>query len=323
MKIAVLLRRGHIDLNHLVSRHPEHQFIPVEDTAKLAKELDGAEVLITNNTTYDRTAAIAVGASRLKWIQFTMSGIDTALRLGRFPSDALVTNCAGSSSPLVAEHAFALMLMIGRRLRKIEAANAQHEYRREIKSEIISLHGKTICIIGLGHIGQEAVKRARAFGMKVVAVSRSDKPVTDVSAIYPRARLLEAIALADVILVATEATAETTDLIDEAAFAAMKPTAILVNISRGDLIEENALIAACRAGKIAGAGLDVTKEEPLPKNSPLWALPNVVLTPHLAGGGAGPDKAKWVLDLIDDNISRYSNGQPLTHLVDWQGMRLA
>ena len=320
MKVAVLLRRGHIDLDSLVARHPRHQFVLVEETGKLATALVDAEVLITSNTAYDKVAALAVQESRLKWIQFTMSGIDTALRLGRFPSDVAVTNCAGSSAPLVAEHAFALMLMIGRRLRQIEAAAARREYRREIKSEIVSLHGKTICIIGMGYIGREAVRRARAFGMKVIAVSRSDKPVEDVEKIYPREGMLEAFAAADVILVATAATPETADLLGEAAFAAMKPTAIVINIARGDIIDEAALIAACRAGRLAGAGLDVTKEEPLPKDSPLWTLPNVVLTPHIAGGGGDAQKVSYVFDLIDDNLSRYTAGRPLTHVVDWQSM---
>lgn len=321
MKIVVLLRRGHIDLDKLAPRHPEHQFILVEDTAKLEKELADAEMLITSNTAYDRTAAIAVGASKLKWIQFTMTGIDPALRLGRFPSETIVTNCAGFSAPYVSEHAFALMLAIGRCLRQSDAAHAQHEWKRDIKSGVISLNGKTICIIGMGYIGQESARRARAFGMKVIAVSRSDKPIAEVSAIYPRERLPEAMAIADVILVATEATGETTDMIDEAAFAAMKPRAILVNIARGDIIDENALVATLRAGKLAGVGLDVLKQEPPPKESPLWSFPNVLITPHMAGGGGGTDKAAQVFDLIDDNISRYTEGRPLNRVVNWQAMK--
>jgi phosphoglycerate dehydrogenase-like enzyme len=277
--------------------------------------------LITSNSSYDQASADAVRASGVKWIQFTMSGIDTALRLGGFTPGAVVTNAAGLSAPMVSEHAFALMLMVGHRLRDTETAAARGQWRREMKANMVALYGKTLCIIGLGAIGQAAAQRGRAFSMTVIGVSRTDVAVENVSQVYPRARMTEALARADFILLATAADAETRNMIGAAAFAAMKPTAILVNIARGDLIDEDALIDACRSGRLAGAGLDVTKIEPLPPDSPLWSLPNVVITPHIAGGGA--DKASVTFALIEENIRRYAAGEPVLNVVDWRSMKLA
>jgi phosphoglycerate dehydrogenase-like enzyme len=320
MKVVVLLRRSQLAVEKLAERQPGHKFVFVGDVAGLARELPGAEVLITSNSCYDQVVADTIRTSALKWIQFTMSGVDTALRFGSLTPGAVVTNAAGMSAPMVSEHAFALMLMLGHRLREAEAAAARQEWGRGLKSEMTALYGRTICIIGLGAIGREAAKRARAFGMTVIGVSRTDAPAENVSVIYSRERLLEAVAQADVVLVATNASAETRNLVGDAVLAAMKPTAILVNIARGELVDETALIAACQAGRLAGAALDVTAIEPLPQDSPLWRLPNVVITPHIAGGGA--DKSRVLLDLIDENISRYANGRPLLNTVDWQSMKL-
>jgi len=322
MKIVVLMRPGRIDIGQLAARHPEQLFVPVEDAAGLARELPDAEVLVTANTHYDAAvAAIAKRAVGLKWIQFTTSGLDAALRAGGFPEGAVVTNGAGMAAPMVAEHAFALALMVGHRLRDMEQAAARGEWRRDIKDTMIALYGRTICIIGLGAVGREAARRARAFGMTIIGVSRAAAADELVEEIYPRERLAEALMRADVVLLTTVATAETVDLIDAAAFAAMKPGAILVNVARGELIDEEALAAACRAGRIAGAGLDVAKIEPLPADSPLWRLPNVVVTPHLAGGGA--DNSSLLVDLIDENLLRYLKGERLTRIVDWKNIRLA
>lgn len=322
MKIVVLMRPGRINIAQLAARHPRQSFVPVEDAAGLARELPVAEVLVTANTHYDApVAAIVKHATRLKWIQFTTSGIDAALRAGGFPDGAIVTNGAGMAAPMVAEHAFALALMVGHRLRDMEQAAARGEWRRDIRDSMIALYGRTICIIGLGAVGREAARRARAFGMTVIGVSRAAVADELVEHVYARERLLEALARADVVMVTTVATAETVDLIDSEAFAAMKPSAILVNVARGELIDEDALAAACRTGRIAGAGLDVVKTEPLPADSPLWRLSNVVVTPHLAGGGA--DNSSLIVDLIDQNLSRYLRGERLTHIVDWKNIRLA
>ena len=323
MKIVLFVKRDRFDLAELARRHPDHDFVFADGADAAGRELPDAEAMVTWTSGYDAdfVATVKKQGRKLKWIQFTTSGIDSVLRAGGFPEGVVVTNSAGLSAPMVAEHAFALMMMIGHRIREYDAAARTRSWPRDIKSDMIALYRKTICIIGLGAIGQEAARRARGFAMKVIGVSRDYRPDALVDEVFPRARLKEALARADVVLLSTAATAETIDIINADSLAAMKRGAILINIARGDLVDEDALAAACRDGHLTGAGLDVTKVEPLPETSPLWELPNVVITPHIAGGGF--DSSAVLLDIVDDNIRRYTAGEPLTRVLDWKNMKLA
>lgn len=323
MKIVLFVRQDRFDLAELIRRHPEHSFVHAADTAAAARELPGAEAMVTWTSGYDEAFVRTVRekADALRWIQFTTSGIDSVLRAGGFPPGTIVTNSSGLSAPMVSEHAFALMLMLGHRLRDALAAGARHEWPRDLKTGMIALYKKTICIIGLGAIGQEAARRARGFDMKVIGISRAYAPDDLVHEVFPRERMNDALARADVVLLATTATAETLDMINARTLAACKTGAILINIARGDLVDEDALADACRSGHLTGAGLDVTKIEPLPESSPLWSLPNVIITPHIAGGGM--DNSAMLLDIVDDNIRRYTAGEPLTRRLDWESMSFA
>jgi phosphoglycerate dehydrogenase-like enzyme len=322
MKIVIYLKPGRFDFAELARRHPDHEFRVPTDLAAFAEDLPGAEVLITWNGPFDAAFAQLVKdrAEGLKWIQFTTSGIDGALRAGGFPPGVLLSNCAGVSAPMVAEHAFALMMMVGHRLREAEAAREARQWNFALKPQMTALFGRTLCIVGLGAIGQEAARRAKGFGMRVIGVSRGYAADELVDHVYGRDDLRAAFAEADMVLLAPALSADTADMIDAGSLAAMKPGAILVNVARGELVDEDALAEACRTGRLAGAGLDVTKVEPLPADSPLWALPNVVITPHIAGGGF--DTSARVLEMVDDNIRRYSAGEPLLRLVDWEHIKL-
>lgn len=324
MKILVYIRPGRFDTDELIRRHPGHDFAVVHDATAAARELPDAEMMVTWTSAYDRDFVTTVKetARKLKWIQLTTSGIDNILKVGGFPTGVIVTNSAGLSAPMVAEHAFALMLAIGHRLCDAEAERARrsHTWLPDMRPTMSALFRKTICIIGLGAIGQEAAKRARAFDMDVIGVSRGYRPDDLVSEVFPRERLNDALARADVVLLSTTVTAETVNIIGREALAAMKPDAILVNIARGDLVDEDALAAALRDGKLLGAGLDVTRVEPLPEDSPLWDPPNVIITPHAAGGGA--DTSDILLEMVDDNIRRYTAGEPLARVCDWENVKL-
>jgi phosphoglycerate dehydrogenase-like enzyme len=312
---------GRLDITPLAARHSEHEFVQVEDCRRMVQALPGAEAMVTSNSYYNENAANAVKACDLNWVQFTTSGIDLALRVGGFAAHTVVTNAPGLSAPVIAEHAFALLLSITRRLDELQRLRAQKEWGRDYKNRTSALYGKTLCIVGLGAVGQQTAKRACAFGMNVIGVSRTPTSTDDVSAIYPRERLLEAIATADVVVLSAVLDAATANIINAAAFAVMKPGTILINVARGELVDEDALIAACRSGQLAGAGLDVAKVEPPAPDSALWTLANVVLTPHLAGSGS--DKSELLLNLLSENISRYAARQPLINQVDWKNMRLA
>ena len=322
MKFALFVRANRFDFDELARRHPGHEFAVTHSREELARVLADADALITWTVPYDESfaAMIKETAKRLKWIQFTTSGIDSALRAGGFPKGVVVTNSAGLAAPMVAEHAFALMMMVGHRLRDTEAAARRRDWRPDLRQNMIALYRKTICIVGLGAVGQEAARRARGFAMKVIGVSRAYRPDELVDKVYPREELYAALAQADVVLLSTLAAADTAGLINARSLGALKPGAILINIARGELIDEDTLATACREGRLAGAGLDVTTVEPLPRSSPLWALPNVVITPHIAGGGS--DNSAQLLEIVDENIRRFTAGEPLTRVVDWEHMVL-
>ena len=324
MKIVFHAIPARHDIAELVKRFPEHQMVVAPDLVALAREIADAEVFVVSIQAYAPEFATLVNGNqkKLKWIQFTTSGIDKAVRAGGFPDGVLVTNCAGVSAPGVAEHAFALFMMVGRRFRDVDqATRAKHWTREELRPRMIALHGRTLCIAGLGAVGQEAAARAKAFGMKVIGISRAYRADHLVAEVYTRAHCKEALAMADFVLLSMSATSDAADFINADTLAVMKRTAIIANIARGDLIDEDALVAACREGRVAGAGLDVTKIEPTPRDSPLWTVPNIVITPHVAAAGA--DNSERMFEIIGDNIQRYVAGRPLTRVVDWPKLRSA
>lgn len=177
---------------------------------------------------------------------------------------------------------------------------------------MVSLRGRTLAILGMGAVGRAVAPRARAFEMEVIAVSQSYRPDDLVDEVVPRERAAEALARADAVVVCMTSAPETRGFLDAARLGAVKPGAFLVNVARGDLVDEAALAAACRSGALAGAALDVTAEEPTPPESPLWDLPNVVLTPHIAGAGDRDDGR--LIGLFAENLRRFLEGEPLRHL---------
>jgi phosphoglycerate dehydrogenase-like enzyme len=179
------------------------------------------------------------------------------------------------------------------------------------------LRGKTVGIVGLGHIGGEVARLSKAFGMKVIATRRSTKKEgksRNVDLLLPQSRVKEMLAESDYVVLSVPLTPETRHIIGEAELKAMKPTAYLINIGRGNLIDEAALLRALDEKRIAGAGLDVTATEPLPKESRLWDFDNVILSPHVAGGME--DYMLRATDLFCDNLRRYLDGKKLRNLID-------
>lgn len=312
MKIVTHMARRTNDLRPLFRQFPGLTFVSTVTVEDFAREIAEAEVLVT--WTADYTPAIAAACNqhgrRLRWIQFATSGIDTAIKNGGFPEGVIVTNCAGLRAVNLAEHVFALMLFLSRRLRAAETARHNKEWPRgELHSEIRSLQNTTLVIVGMGAAGQALARRAKAFDMRVLAVSRAYRADGLVDQVFPREAAIEAFALADVVALCLPSSAETRGFVDRFKLAAMKKTAFLINIARGDLIVEQDLVEACKTGEIAGAGLDVAMLEPPAADSKLWSLESVVLTPHV--GGAGNDETDMLIEMVADNIRRYLAGEPL------------
>lgn len=303
------------DISRLTAPLPQVHFIPTRTHQELQKALSDSQILIMNGSEFSPEIGQIVRASpSLRWIQFTSSGLDGVLKHGGVPASIITTNVAGLRAGNLSEHAFGMLLFLTRQLRAVEQARLTQSWiKQDIFPALRSLQGQTMLIIGMGAIGQAMAIKSRAFGMHVLAVSRGYKSDDELTRIYPREQLLEAIPLADVIMMSVPSDASTRHLLSRAAFNVMKREAIVLNVARGDVIDEQAMIEALQSRRIFAAGLDVMEEEPLPKESPLWHLDNVLVTPHI--GGAGSDQLGQLLDKVAQNVQRFIANQPLSNVV--------
>jgi phosphoglycerate dehydrogenase-like enzyme len=304
------------DIGEAMKAFPEIAFAAPVDLAGLAHALPGAGILVTSNRAYEAQAAqiVRAHATDLRWIQFTTSGLDKAIGLG-LPPGCIVTNAAGLRAFSVAEHAFFLMLSLMRQSRMAEQGQRDTTWVRDtITPSMDNLAGKHLLVIGAGAIGQEIARKAQAFDMRVTGVSRATAAQPNFDAMRPRAELPAAVAAADIIVMAATYEAATHELMSASLIGAMKPSAYFINIGRGGLVDEMALVTALQARRIAGAGLDVTLVEPLPHGHVLYGLPNVILSPHIAGAGSQGTGA-GMGKILADNLRLWLKGEPLQNIV--------
>ena len=285
------------------------EFVEVRSADQLALQLPEADVLVVSMLWKNEMAA---RAGKLKFIQSISAGTDQYDPALLRERGIRLASAAGVNAHAVAEHAMALMLALARRLPEARDHQSARHWRgmiSEIAAREDQLGGKTLLIVGLGRIGSRLARLAKAFDMRVLAIKRdvSSAIAAEVDAVYRRDQLHEALAMADVVALTCPLTPDTENLIDAAALAAMKPSAHLINVARGRVVDEAALIAALQQRRIAAAGLDVTREEPLPAASRLWAMPQVLLTPHSAGETQRYEDG--VIDLLLDNLDRLWRGE--------------
>ena len=285
------------------------------DDAKAA--IGEAEIVVSGNVSQELLEA----APRLQWIAFWSAGMDGKVSAPLRARNLKLTNASGVHGPNIAEHVLGFMLMFTRELHLHLRAQIDGVWGRAAafpRRGASELDGQTLGIVGLGRIGEALAVRAKACGMRIVATKRDPKARYEASvvpdALYPPEELPRLLAESDHVCIALPYTAETHHLFDAAMLAHMKPTAYLYNIGRGRIVDENALIDALREGRIAGAGLDVFEKEPLPADSPLWKMENVILTPHVSG--ATPRYFIRFAALFTDNLRRYLQDQPLHNLYD-------
>jgi D-3-phosphoglycerate dehydrogenase len=253
-----------------------------------------------------------VRAGCLRWIQSSAAGLDHCLVPAVIESDITVTSASGVLADQVAEHAMALVCGLTRSLPVFFRAQQAREFVRRPTRD---LHHSTLGIVGFGGVGRRIAEVAAPFKTRILAtdVFPVDKPA-HVAALWPAERLDDLLAAADVLVLAAPLTPATRGMIDRAALAKMKPGALLVNVARGPLVVEADLVEALGSGHLAGAGLDVTEEEPLAPSSRLWELPGVIITPHV--GGQSRLRIDQMTDFFCDNLRRYQSGRPLRNLVD-------
>jgi phosphoglycerate dehydrogenase-like enzyme len=289
---------------------------PKEDEEFLAM-LAEAEVLydFPRGHTRDLTDA----APKLRWLQASMAGAgEVAQKAGLLETDVLVTTASGIYSNPLAEFALMAMLQHAKKLDRLRREKSEKVWRQDF---VGSLEGKTLCIVGMGNIGRAIAKRARPFGMRVVGVKRTvredDLALDYAGELRTTPDLRDAVADADYVAVALPGTPETHHLVDAAVMEAIKPGAYFVNVGRGAAVEEGALIRTLQNGHLSGAGLDVFEVEPLPEDSPLWDMENVIISPHATD--MVPELINPLqTDLFCENLRRYLAGEELVNLLDKQ-----
>lgn len=320
MRIAVRVGDGIAELSRALETQG-HEVVPCVEDAQTAASVTSCDVLVVNGAYYTKAVAAALcgTGSKIRWVQFASAGTDPVQRWG-FPDDVLLTNAAAAFAPTVAEHAFALLLAGYRRIVHMDRVRSTEEWRRDrFVARLDSVEGTQLAIVGYGHVGRELAVRAKAFAMRPVVVARRPESARDDGLpAWSLEDLAPVLAQADAVVVCVALAAETRNLIGAPELAAMKASAWLVNVARGGVVDESALLAALRERRIAGAALDVFAQEPLALDSPLRALDNVLITPHIAGFGGAAMRARMA-SMIADNVDRFASGLPLRNVVALRG----
>ena len=303
---------------------------PEKPLAALREAFPGVEIVVVRNR--DEVAEAIVDADgffgqlnaetfrlakKLRWVQASSAGVEWLPAVPELiESDVVVTNTRGAHAQTIGEHVFAMLLTFTRRMRLLQEFQAQKVWGRpQAEAVVEGLVGKTMGIVGLGNIGRAIAQRAHGFDMRVLGVDvQSFQPPPTVEKLYPLSQLHDVIPLVDVLVVAVPLTAETRGLIGAKELGLLKSSAYCFVISRGGILDESALVSALREQRIAGAGLDVTATEPLPAESPLWELENLIVSPHVSAHSVQTMDLMW--DIIKENIGHFIKGEPLVNTVD-------
>ena len=285
------------------------------ETHEAASEAAALDLIGDADAFYGRmTPALLAAGKNLRWVQATSAGLDGYYFPELRESAVTVTNLRGIYSDVLAEHVFAFLLSLARGIPVYFRRQLDGRWEKNA-APVIHVAGTTLGVLGLGGIGLEVARRGHAFGMRVLALDPAPKARPDhVERIYSMDELHEMLGELDFFVICAPHTGETDRMIDAAALKAMKSSAIFINIGRGKVVDLAALTRALKQGELAGAGLDVFEEEPLAEGHPLWAMENVMITPHV---GAESDRIEdRRIELILDNMRRFRDGRPLLNVVD-------
>ncbi|HEY2232819.1 MAG TPA: D-2-hydroxyacid dehydrogenase [Candidatus Angelobacter sp.] len=294
---------------------PGHQFIQLQNYDRVPQEIADTDVFIGLSLRPEQFAA----AKRLRWIHSPAAAVHQLMYPELIKSSVALTNSTGVHGPVVAEHAITLLLALAKRLPQAMQYQAKHEWSQnqlwQGSPRPREVADSTVLIIGMGSIGREFAARAKALGMRILAIRENPaKGLDGADAVYRSAQIDEVLPQADYVLLCTPVTPAATGIMNAARLSKMKPDAYLINVARGPLIDEAALLDALQHRRIAGAALDVFNQEPLPADSPFWFLDNILVTPHTA---AVTDRL-WERHyrLIVDNMKRFLAGERLLNEVD-------
>lgn len=295
---------------------PGVEIIYFDQAGELSADADDAEVLLRWFNTAEQLADLIDRLPGLRWMHIPRAGVDTSLVRPVLERDIILTNSSGVHAIPIAEFVLLFMLNHAKQVPSLLKAQAEHEWVKGDQLQLQELEDKTALIIGLGQIGQAIASRARAFGMRVLGSSRSGRAVPGVEQVVGEGDWRELLPEADYVIIAAPLTPTTRGMFGAAELASMQPSSYLINIARGEIVDEQALLAAVRAKVIAGAALDVFATEPLPSDSPLWNEPNIFVTPHISWNS--PHIRQRTLNIFLENLRHFVAGEPLINVVDKQ-----
>ena len=287
------------------------QFFP--DTDAAISHLADTNILFAPSGS--QSPELVRNAPRLNWFASYFAGVDPLMAPGVLPENVLLTNGSGAYGITIAEHMIMVSLMLMRRMPEYQQFVENREFRSDLM--IGSLYDANVVICGTGDIGSQFAKRLRAFcPSRIVGLNRTGKTAEGFDEVLPMSRLDEVLPQADLVAMTLPGTPLTDDLISADRIASMKKTAFLINVGRGNCIDQDALIHALNSGDLAGAALDVFRTEPIPENDPAWNTPNLLVTPHCSGKMTMQYTRDTLVDSFCENLNRFCSGQPMLHVVN-------
>jgi phosphoglycerate dehydrogenase-like enzyme len=317
LRVAFGGRIARGEVRERLSTMPEIIFTEVGDLTEIARLVDRNDVLVISDPRGLEGKVLAEALrgpnNAVRWIQCVSAGVDGIVSQG-IPPSIVITNQGGATAPTVAEHAMALLLGMARQIGPTYERSQRRTWDPNFTPPIFALEGRTLAIVGFGNIGRNVARRAKAFDMQILGLARAphDEPFAD--EMHPLTELRPVLARADAVVVCVASAPETHYLMNAAAFAACKPGALFINITRGNTVDSAALRAALESGQLGGAAIDVTETEPLPDGDPLWKVPNLVISPHVGGAGGSRTGGRIVATVVE-NLGRYLRNEPLLHRV--------
>lgn len=310
-KILVVLpvENRHKELLRSCAEGAQMEFIPAKDLTK--QLVQDADIIIGNVS-----PELLRGTGRLKWLQLNSAGTDGYTEDGILPEGALLTNATGAYGLAISEHMIGALLCIMKKLHLYGADQQKHVWGDH--GNVTSIYGSKTLVVGFGDIGSEFAVRMNALGSRVTGIRRNQTEKPDyLEALYQMDALAECLRIADIVAACLPGTEETYHIFDRNAFAKMKKGAYFLNVGRGNAVDSYALAEALNSGHLAGASVDVTEPEPLPKEHPLWDAKNLLITPHISGNYHLQETHERIIQIAADNLARFMQGRELRNIVDF------
>jgi phosphoglycerate dehydrogenase-like enzyme len=294
------------------ARHPNTEFVVAENRDQVLDLIGDADALFGPVNAMEFAAA-----EQIRWIQAGSAGVEWLWNVPALQArdDVVVTNMRSAHAATIADHCFAMLLYFTRGLPQFKVLHDREEWGRgQARDRMTALEGKTIGIVGFGNIGRAIGRRGAGFGMRVLAVDAHPGEPGGAEEVWPLDRLDEMCREIDVLAISAPITPRTRGLLGPSQIALLKPGSYVMVMSRGNIVDEPAVIEGLKAGRIAGAGFDVTHEEPLPAGDPLWKAPNCIITPHTSAASSLTQDLVW--RIFEENLGRFERGEPLMNVVD-------